>query len=129
MRQRVKEKGKSESLPVMGWIGIELKQGDIIPRESELTSLWSHITRELEKPIQEAKQMTEAKATGAASREPECWYDIDFKRAYRNVRRLQVRIVKATQEGGWNKVRALQRLLTHSYSAKVLAVKRVTETR
>jgi hypothetical protein len=97
MRQRVKEKGKSESLPVMGWIGIELKQGDIIPCESELTSLWSHITRELEKPIQEAKQMTEAQATGAASREPEGWYDIDFKQACRNVRRLQVRIVKATQ--------------------------------
>jgi RNA-directed DNA polymerase len=71
--------------------------------------------------------MTEAKATGAVSREPEGWYDIDFKRAYRNVRRLQARIVKATQEGRWNKVKALQRLLTHSYSAKVLAVKRVTE--
>jgi RNA-directed DNA polymerase len=71
--------------------------------------------------------MTEAKATGAVSREPEGWYDIDFKRAYRNVRRLQARIVKATQEGRWNKVKALQRLLTHSYSARVLAVKRVTE--
>jgi hypothetical protein len=35
--------------------------------------------------------------------------------------------VKATQEGRWNRVKALQRLLTHSYSAKVLAVKRVTE--
>jgi RNA-directed DNA polymerase len=71
--------------------------------------------------------MTEAQATGAVSHEPEGWYDIDFKRAYRNVRRLQARIVKATQEGRWNKVRALQHLLTHSYSAKVLAVKRVTE--
>jgi len=39
--------------------------------------------------------------------EPEGWYDIDFKRAYRNVRRLQARIVKATQEGRWNKVKAL----------------------
>jgi RNA-directed DNA polymerase len=35
--------------------------------------------------------------------------------------------VKATQQGKWGKVKALQRLLTHSYSAKVLAVKRVTE--
>ena len=42
--------------------------------------------------------MTEAKATGAASRKLEGWHDIDFKRAYRNVRRLQARIVKATQE-------------------------------
>jgi RNA-directed DNA polymerase len=37
--------------------------------------------------------------------------------------------VKATQEGRWNKVRALQHLLTHSYSGKALAVKRVTENR
>jgi RNA-directed DNA polymerase len=43
------------------------------------------------------------------------------------VRRLQARIVKATQEGRWGKVKALQRLLTHSYSAKVLAIRRVTE--
>src|SRR5437660_2382257 len=45
----------------------------------------------------------------------------------RNVRRLQVRIVQATKESRWGKVRALQRLLTHSYSGKVLAVRRVTE--
>ena len=45
----------------------------------------------------------------------------------RNVRRLQVRIVQATKEGRWGKVRALQRLLTHSYSGKVHAVRRVTE--
>jgi hypothetical protein len=127
MRQRVKERGKRKCLLVTGRIGIESQQGDIIPRESEQTSPWSHITKELEKPTQESKQMTEAKATGAVSREPEGWYDIDLKRAYRNVRRLQARIVKATQEGRWNRVKALQRLLTHSYSAKVLAVKRVTE--
>ena len=44
-----------------------------------------------------------------------------------NVRRLQVRIVQATKEGRWGKVRALQRLLTHSYSGRVLAVRRVTD--
>jgi RNA-directed DNA polymerase len=43
------------------------------------------------------------------------------------VRRLQARIVKATQEGRWGKVKALQHLLTHSFSGKVLAVRRVTE--
>jgi N-terminal domain of reverse transcriptase len=40
---------------------------------------------------------------------------------------LQARIVKATQEGRWNKVKALQWLLTHSHSGKAIAVKRVTE--
>jgi len=39
------------------------------------------------------------------------------------VRRLQARIVKATQEGKRGKVKALQRLLTHSFSGKALAVR------
>ncbi len=34
---------------------------------------------------------------------------------------------KATQEKRWGKVKALQRLLTHSFSGKALAVRRVTE--
>src|SRR6266478_3747243 len=32
-----------------------------------------------------------------------------------------------TKAGRWNKVKSLQRLLTHAYSGKVLAVRRVTE--
>jgi len=55
------------------------------------------------------------------------WPNIDWAQCIRNVRRLQMRIVKATQESRWNKVKALQRLLTSSFSGKVLAVKRVTE--
>ena len=35
--------------------------------------------------------------------------------------------MQATKASRWGKVRALQRLLTHSYSGKVLAVRRVTE--
>ena len=99
MRQRVKERGESECRPVMGWIGIALEESNMIPRESEQTSPWSHITKELEKPTQETMQMTEAKATGAVSHEPEGWYAIDLRRAHQNVRRLQARIVKATQQG------------------------------
>jgi RNA-directed DNA polymerase len=55
------------------------------------------------------------------------WQAIDWRTVNQNVRRLQARIVKATQEGRWGKVKALQRLLTHSFSGKVLAVRRVTE--
>jgi len=43
------------------------------------------------------------------------WSDIDWQKAHQTVRRLQARIVKATQEGRWGKVKALQRLLTHSF--------------
>ena len=71
--------------------------------------------------------MTVAITTGAASREPQAWHAINWRQAHREVRRLQARIVQATQEERWGKVKALQRLLSRSYSAKVLAVKRVTE--
>lgn len=72
--------------------------------------------------------MTVAQTTGAVSHDfVEDWHSIDWQSAHENVRRLQVRIVKATQAGKWGKVKALQHLLTRSYSAKVLAVKRVTE--
>ena len=71
--------------------------------------------------------MTTAQAVGAVSREAAEWYAINWQAINRNVRRLQVRIVQATKESRWGRVRALQRLLTHSYSGKVLAVRRVTE--
>ncbi len=38
-----------------------------------------------------------------------------------------MRIVKATREGKYGKVKALQWMLTHSFSGKALAVRRVTE--
>src|SRR6267154_3853010 len=71
--------------------------------------------------------MTTAQAVGAVSREAAEWYAIDWRAINCNVRRLQVRIVQATKASRWGRVRALQRLLTHSYSGKVLAVRRVTE--
>ena len=66
---------------------------------------------------------------GAVSNATMNWHDIEWEKVHRNVRRLQARIVKATQEGRWGKVKALQRLLTRSFSGKALAVKRVTENR
>jgi len=55
------------------------------------------------------------------------WHKINWANCHSQVRRLQARIVKATQEGRWNKVKALQWLLAHSWSGKVIAIKRVTE--
>ena len=71
--------------------------------------------------------MTAASTAGAPSRERVEWHAINWRKAHQIVQRLQARIVKATQEGRWNKVKALQRLLTRSFSGKALAVKRVTE--
>jgi RNA-directed DNA polymerase len=104
-----------------------LSVGNITPRESGPTSLWSFITRELGKAIKETRQMTAVATAGAVSHVTVEWHAIDWPKAHRHVRRLQARIVKAVQAGRWGKVKALQHLLTHSFSAKALAVKRVTE--
>lgn len=64
---------------------------------------------------------------GAVSQEPDEWHDIEWRDVHENVRRLQARIVKAEKEGRHNKVKALQHLLTHSFSGKTIAVRRVTE--
>jgi RNA-directed DNA polymerase len=71
--------------------------------------------------------MTADGSAGAASQIVKGWHDIDWHAVQSNVRRLQARIAKATQQGKWGKVKALQRLLTHSFSGKALAVTRVTE--
>jgi RNA-directed DNA polymerase len=65
--------------------------------------------------------------TGAASGGKADWNQIDWGKVRQSVRRLQVRIAKAVKEGRWGRVKALQRLLTTSFSGKSLAVKRVTE--
>lgn len=57
------------------------------------------------------------------------WHRIDWRQVHQRVRGLQVRIAKATKEQRWRKVKALQRLLTRSFAAKALAVRRVTENR
>lgn len=72
--------------------------------------------------------MKESKSTScAASHDQAKWHEIDWNKASREVRRMQARIVEATKARRWGKVKALQHLLTHSFYAKALAVKRVTE--
>lgn len=74
--------------------------------------------------------MTVRNTTGAVSTHAEDkWQSIPWDTANREVMKLQVRIAKATREGRWNKVKSLQWLLTHSYYAKCMAVKRITTNR
>ena len=73
--------------------------------------------------------MNAATAVCAASGLETGWRGIDWAKCHQQVRRLQARIVKATQEGRFGKVKALQWLLTHSFSGKAIAVKRVTENK
>ena len=139
MDLRVRESGGSESLSVMERIEVEPRGSDrdrvpwdnITSRANGQTSTWSLITRELEKPSGQGRQMTAVATLAGAP----CykvvidWNRIYWKKVYRNVRRLQARIVKALEEKRWGKMKALQWLLTHSFSGKALAVKRVTENR
>jgi RNA-directed DNA polymerase len=76
---------------------------------------------------QEFVEMEVALTTGASLREPLEWHSLEWSKLYRNVRRLQARIVKALRAGQKRKVRALQFILTRSLSGKALAVRRVTE--
>jgi RNA-directed DNA polymerase len=75
----------------------------------------------------EGKQMNTANTVCAPS--GFTWQGINWYRVIQQVKRLQARIVKATKEGRHGKVKALQWLLTHSFSGKALAVKRVTMNR
>ena len=57
------------------------------------------------------------------------WQSINWKAAQETVNRLQMRIAKATKLGRHNKAKALQWLLTHSFHAKILAIRRVTQNK
>jgi len=75
----------------------------------------------------EEKQMTTAaKPVLGASSKVANWDAINWRTIERQVKRLQMRIAKATREGRWGKVKSLQWLLTHAFSAKLLAVRRVS---
>lgn len=73
--------------------------------------------------------MTVDLLAGASSNKVSDWEAVDWPKVWRDVRRLQLRIAKAIRAGKHGKAKALSWLLTHSRSAKLLAVKRVTENK
>ena len=62
-----------------------------------------------------------------AARQTESWETINWKKIQKNVFRLQKRIYQASKQGNQRKVKSLQRLLLRSYSAKLLATRKVTQ--
>ena len=56
-----------------------------------------------------------ATQVGAFSTHPKHWHQIDWQRCYKNVARLQARIVKATENGRRGKVKSLA--MVHSKAA------------
>jgi len=133
MGQRVKDAGESEGRFVMNRIGV--RQSNLIalspPAKAGRLSAGLSARENLKKPSQEGKQMTAGVVLIGAPTHNQTvdWASLNWRKLEGNVRRLQARIVQAVQAGRWNKVKALQRLLTRSFSAKALAVKRVTENK
>ena len=73
--------------------------------------------------------MMKEQSFSAPSNKVSEWQAIDWPKLRRNVRRLQLRIAKAIRAGKYDRAKALSWLLTHSRSAKLLAVKRVTDNK
>lgn len=57
------------------------------------------------------------------------WKKANWSYIEKQIKRLQMRIAKAIREGRYNKARALQRLLNHSFYGKLMAVRRVTQNK
>jgi len=57
------------------------------------------------------------------------WSNIDWKKVEKHVNRLQTRIAKAVKNGIWHLTKKLQYLLTHSFYAKLLAIRKVNQNR
>lgn len=66
---------------------------------------------------------------GAPLAEDLNWKSIDWETVEFHVQKLQLRIAKAVGSGRLRKAKALQWLLTHSFYAKLLAVKRITQNK
>lgn len=108
-------------------ISIEtLSNMKVCPRPTSL-----ELRENLENLPNERKQMTAmvTPLADASSATQLNWNTIDWQKAVVEVRRLQMRIAKVYRERRYRKVKALQWILTHSLSAKLLAVKRVAENK
>ncbi len=70
-----------------------------------------------------------AKPLTGASSPSKRWDSIKWESAENEVYRLQIRIAKAIREGRHGKAKALQWLLTHSFNAKLIAVRRVVQNK
>lgn len=55
------------------------------------------------------------------------WSDIDWQYLEKRVRNLRQRIFRATQDGQWNRVRSLMKLMLRSHSNLLLSVRKITQ--
>ena len=75
------------------------------------------------------RQWSVALATCASLAVLNRWHSINWGKCEKEVRKLQVRIVKALKANRVGRVRSLQHILVNSFAAKALAVRRVTSNK
>jgi len=90
-----------------------------------LTSVGCLDARESVELLKEEKQMRTARQIHASSHHRPHWDSIEWDTVRRRVKKLQMRIAQAVREGRYRLAKSLQWLLTHSFYAKLLAIKRV----
>ena len=79
-----------------------------------LTFSGCFVAKEFEESSKVRTHMAAPKA-GALTDDAKQWSALDWQEAWRQVRRLQMRIAKAVKEGNHDKAKSLQWLLTHSF--------------
>ena len=85
---RVEEEGESEGRSVTERIGVEASPTLSHAKAGRLPSgLYSR--ESLRNGLEETRQMTVEQTTGAVSHQEMSWYDIDWQKAHKEVRRLQ----------------------------------------
>jgi RNA-directed DNA polymerase len=93
------------------------------------TSKKSIIVREIGELLERRNKQMTMTTVGAPLTKHLTWQTIQWTTVKYRIRKLQLRIAKAIRSGRQTKARALQLLLTHSFYAKLLAVRRVTQNR
>jgi RNA-directed DNA polymerase len=89
------------------------------------TFVWCFMAKDISEPVNCKKQMN-VNHTCALQHNIDDWGSIKWSRVIYRVNRLQFRIAKAIREGKWGKAKSLMFLITKSFDAKLLAVRRVT---
>lgn len=122
---RVEEGGGSKCQPVTGRIGVEaVSQYHPARKRADFRQVLLH-ENNCDASTENCAEERQSKPARSGSSFD--WRDTNWSDCHRRVRSLQVRIVKAWQEGRRHKVKTLQRMLVRSLSGKALAVRRVTE--
>ena len=71
--------------------------------------------------------MREVKHSANGPQRQAAWTSVNWRKANRLVRNLRQRIFRATQEGDYQKVRSLQKLMLRSQANRLVSVRRVTQ--